>query len=188
VGVLTQNFTIMNKEQALALAQNKTVQKGALILIGGILLFIGGKKIYNYIKQKRAENEAKHAAENAQKVLKAAGVDSSITDAQAQSYANTLLNAFDRTGTDTNAVREVLSHIKTKGDYYVVKKCFGTPEYGTFGKPMWGSGTPMNLTEWARKELTGDLLDKMVNFDQQLLSSNLGSTSTPQNNEPFVIL
>ncbi len=187
MGVLTQNFTTMNKEQALELAQNKTVQKAALFLVGGVLLFIGGRKIYNYIKQKKAENEAKHAAENAQKVLKAAGIESSLTEAQAQSYANTLLNAFDRMGTDTDAVREVLSNIKTKGDYYMVKKCFGTPEYGTYGKPMWGSGTPMNLTEWARKELSGDLLDKMVNFDTQILSSNLKGVTT-QKDEPFVIL
>ena len=178
----------MNKEQALELAQNKTVQKAALFLVGGVLLFIGGRKIYNYIKQKKAENDAKHAAENAQKVLKAAGVESQLTEAAAQSYADTLLNAFDGMGTDTTAVREVLSHIKSKGDYYMVKKCFGTPEYGTHGKPMWGSGTPMNLTEWARQELSGDLLDKMVNFDEQLLNANLNGVTTTKKNEPFVIL
>jgi hypothetical protein len=88
-----------------------------------------------------------------------------ITNAEAVSYANKLLAAFDRMGTDEDSVRNILLNSGlTNNDVKLIVKAFGIQKYGTFGKAMWG-GTLLDLMGWIREEISGTLLaDLQVRF------------------------
>jgi len=88
-----------------------------------------------------------------------------ITTAQALSYANKLLAAFDRIGTDTDMVRTIfLESGLTDNDIRLIVKAFGMQKYGYVGKAVWG-GTLLDLMGWIREECSGTLLaDLRVRF------------------------
>ena len=159
------------------------------VIIGVIGAAVVGFLVYRKIK---AAKEAKAAEEQRNKdisasqqtidKLAAAGLQTTLNDVEVLSLKDKLYNAMKDTGTDNDAIAQCFARIQTKGDWYAVMKAFGTPAYGTFGAPVFGSGTPLDLIGWCREELSGEYLKKAEDL-QRLVDetgihgiSGIGST------------
>ncbi len=80
----------------------------------------------------------------------------SISKADAAALANRLFLAMDGVGTSNDVIKSVLLQVSNNLDNLrLVYNAFGTKEYGTFGSPVWGSGTPTDLKGWLHAELSG---------------------------------
>jgi len=87
-----------------------------------------------------------------------------ITQADAVIIAQKLFSAMDGMGTDEKTIMHLLIDTpRTNDDLKLIVKTFGIKEYGTFGTPWWGSGTPSDLTMWLTNELSGSYLQKLKN-------------------------
>ena len=86
-----------------------------------------------------------------------------VTRAQAEVDAKALYSAMESTGTDTDVIDNVVARYRTADDWNCLIAKFGMPAYGTFGSPVFGSGTPLTLIGWFRRELSGARLDNILN-------------------------
>lgn len=129
--------------------------------IGSFLIY----KLYKVWQSGADERNQKSALEQISS-LDSKGA-TTITTAQAVSYANKLLAAFDRVGTDTDMVRSIfLESGLTDNDIRLIVKAFGMQKYGYYGRAMWG-GTLLDLMGWIREECSGTLLaDLRVRFSK----------------------
>lgn len=130
----------------------KKVVAGLLI---GVAAIIAVRRIRTYIKGKSEENSLYDAAAYNTRTL-------SFSEGQAKLYANKLYDAMESTGTDEGMIDEVVAALKTANDWKAVISKFGMRAYGTFGAPVIGSGTPLNLVGWFRRELSGSRLQKIL--------------------------
>jgi len=125
--------------------------------IGGFLVW----KIYKKYADGAEERNLKKALE------KTTQVDNSklkITQAEAAIIAQKLFAAMDGMGTDDNTIMNLLIETaRTDDDLKLIVKTFGVKDYGTYGSPYWGSGTPSDLTMWLTNELSGSKLQTLRN-------------------------
>lgn len=133
--------------------KNPTLMVATISITAGLAI-IGGIKLVRYIKSKSAQRDAKKNNDKIQEEAKKKVLERKISDTDAKTYAKDLMDAFDGFGTDEDVIKEILLDKNLSAtDVQAIFNAFGTPEYGTFGKPMWGTGTPMNLIEWIKKEM-----------------------------------
>jgi hypothetical protein len=136
---------------------NNPIMWVAIATIGGIVIW----KMY----KKYAEGAEQR---NLQKALdKSTQVDTAkltISQADATIIAQQLFVAMDGMGTDQTTVMRLLIDIpRTNDDLKLIGKSFGLKEYGTFGSPWWGSGTPCDLPTWLVKEMSSGNMQKLRN-------------------------
>lgn len=136
---------------------NNPIMWVAISAIGGLLIW----KVY----KKYADNAEQR---NLQKALeKTTQVDTTkltINQAEAALIAQKLFSAMEGMGTDDKTIMSLLIDTpRTNDDLKLIVKTFGIKEYGTYGSPMWGSGTPSDLTTWLTNELSGSNLQKLRN-------------------------
>jgi hypothetical protein len=97
---------------------------------------------------------------------------STISDAEANNYANQLFNAMDGFGTNSNAIYTVLNKLQNKDDFRKVYNAFGKKSYYIDGSPtasayIFGYSN-LDLIEWLDKEvgysnlLTYNLIKKTI--------------------------
>ena len=78
---------------------------------------------------------------------------STITNEDAKLIADSFYTFMSGVGTDYSAIKSKWEQLN-EGDQSKVFKAFGDKEYGTYGKPLWGTGTYMNLGQWFVKEFS----------------------------------
>lgn len=148
------------KTKALAKVANIKKDKIALVAVVSILAggaVIGTIKGVRYLKSKSAQKDAEKNNDKIQQQAQEKVLERKISDADAKTYAKDLKDAFEGFGTDEGIIKEILlDNNPSATDIQAIFEAFGTPEYGTFGSPMWGTGTPMNLIEWIKKEVDND--------------------------------
>jgi hypothetical protein len=141
---------------------------GALLIAGGIVLFIVGKKIVTFIT-----GGSHFSANTMNDQLSTLDVDASnltINQADATIITNNLLVAMNWYGTDEQAIFDNLNRLQTKDDLMLIVKTFGIKLYDGFGLGEdWFSrkiSTPKDLSGWLRAELSGgDLTKAKAIFD-----------------------
>lgn len=128
----------------------------ALVAAGSIVLGVGTWAIIRAIKKHKAERDAAKRLEQRTENAEISAVTRNITDDKAQSIAEALLEAMDGIGTDETEIYNILvvNNKLTSLDLIAVYNAFGSQEYGSFGKPWWGSGEHLDLTGWIKKEMS----------------------------------
>lgn len=139
----------------------KTILRAAGIGAGAFLIYKLSASAKEKKRKKRIEAQINMEEERA--LMKSN--ERTIDDTTAQSIAQALFIAMDGTGTDEDEIEAVLitRNRLTSADIVAVNKAFGIQQYGTFGKPWWGSGEELNLVGWFKKELSnGSSLYKVL--------------------------
>ena len=160
-------------ENSLAIPSNYNVNANARVntdfKINSPIMWVGVTAISGLLIWKMYKKYADSAEQrNLQKALeKTTQVDTAkltINQAEAAIIAQKLFAAMDGVGTDTKTIISLLIDTpRTNDELKLIVKTFGVKEYGTFGAPMWGSGTPSDLTMWLTNELSGNDLQKIKN-------------------------
>lgn len=131
--------------------------KIALIALGSIIAggaVFGIVKGVRYYKSTKAEQDAKERNGEIQQQAQKKVMDRKMSDADASVKAKDLLDAMDGMGTDEEVIKRVLlDENPSVTDLQAIVNAFGTQDYGTFGKPLWGNGEKLNLMEWLKKEV-----------------------------------
>lgn len=130
----------------------KSLLKVGLLVVGGVILYRKIKSVITEYQNAKALNDI--TAYDTGKMT--------VTRAQAEVDAKALYSAMESTGTDTDIIDQVVARYKTADDWNCLIAKFGTPAYGTFGSPMFGSGTPLTLVGWFRRELSGSRLENII--------------------------
>lgn len=166
----------------------KQYMKIGVGVIGVVAAIIVGKKIFTYIKERRAEAEREKAAKDALQQLKKSGLVSNLNEEEVKLIANQLFEAFNYTwGTDLDLFDLYFGKIKNAADWYAVKKAFGKQPYGSTGTPIWGSGEELDLIGWCNRELSGSRLQKCLEWENAVASTGLKGTQH-NNNTTFQLL
>lgn len=116
----------------------KASPTGKVLIIGagiaaGVAAWFGivnplRKLIVNKLDQSKAVKESKEAKDEL-KSLEKDGVRPTISNAQAQTFTNSLVSAFEGCGTDEDAVYGIMSQMKNDADVYLLISTFGTRKY-----------------------------------------------------------
>jgi hypothetical protein len=147
----------------------KLIVYGTLLVVGGIALFIIGKKIKNLIggptfNAVTMNDQLSNLDINMSNVT--------ISQADATIISNNLLVAMNWFGTDDQAIIDNLSRLQTKEDLVLIIKTFGIKLYDGFGLGEdWLSrkiSTPKDLNGWIRAELSGSNLQKVKDIYNNL--------------------
>ena len=83
-------------------------------------------------------------------------VGSTISSEQAKAFAERLFLSMSDYGTDEDSINVVRLQLSNAGNLRAVYNAFGMRGYGSYGTPMFGSGTPTDLKGWLKNELSGD--------------------------------
>lgn len=128
----------------------------ALICAGSLVLGVGTLCIIKQINKNKAEKDAEKRLSEITDNAEQNAVVRKITDDKAKSIADALLDAMDGIGTDETEIYNILvvNNKLSSLDIVAIYKAFGVQEYGTFGKPWWGSGERLDLTGWIKKEMS----------------------------------
>ncbi len=136
---------------------NNPIMWVGIAAIGGLLIWKMYKKYADGAEQRTLQKALEKSTQ----------VDTTqltISQADAAIIAQKLFSAMDGMGTDENTIMHLLIDTpRTNDDLKLIVKTFGVKEYGTYGSPMWGSGTPSDLTIWLTNELSGSKLQKLQN-------------------------
>jgi L-fucose mutarotase/ribose pyranase (RbsD/FucU family) len=88
-----------------------------------------------------------------------------ITEIQAQDFANKLHTAMASNGTDESQIKAILIDKNlSNDDIKLIVRKFGLKDYGFFGDPTWVSRSfaeKLDLMGWLRKEVGGGLLSQL---------------------------
>lgn len=135
--------------------KNPILLVGAVSVVAGLGIFGIAKGVSAY-KNHKAEKEAKdNLTELQKKVLDSATNVQKVDDTKAKELAKQLLDAMDRIGTDLNTIQKIIiDDAPSSLDLLAIMTAFGIQEYGTFGKPLWGSGEKLNLIQWLDREIS----------------------------------
>lgn len=143
------------------MADNRTsedlskAKKYAIYVAGGLALFLVGRWAVRKWKDAQIARSYNTAIAN----LTTNKSNLTIDEQQATVKANQLYSYMEGWGTEDASIMAVLSTLKTADDWKLVIKKFGTRPYGEFGAPIIGSGSPLDLIGWLRKELnSSDLI------------------------------
>ena len=150
---LTKNFKKMSTKKIVAVACVGSVALGATAFF-----------VLRGIRRNKAEKDAKKRLSEYTDDAKQNAVVRRIDDAKAKSIAAALLDAMDGIGTDETEIYNILvmNNKLTSLDLIAVSEAFGVVEYGTFGKPWWGNGEPLDLIGWIKKELSNNSTEYML--------------------------
>lgn len=130
-------------------------KKIAVIGLGSVALAVGTWFVIKQINKHKAERDAeKRLAERTDNAEENA-VNRTIGDDKAKSIADALLDAMDGIGTDETDIYNILvvNNKLSSLDIIAIYNAFGVVEYGTFGKPWFGNGEPLDLIGWIKKEM-----------------------------------
>ncbi len=130
-------------------------KKIAVIGLGSVALAVGTWFVIKQINKNKAERDAeKRLAERTDNAEENA-VNRMIGDDKAKSIADALLDAMDGIGTDETEIYNILvvNNKLSSLDIIAIYNAFGVVEYGTFGKPWFGNGEPLDLIGWIKKEM-----------------------------------
>ncbi len=136
------------------------LQKIGIYAVGGLLLFVIGRRVISQIKESWQQNKEENALK---KLTEPSKSKMTISSAEATNYAKQLHTAMASMGTDTDTIDNVISKLSNGDDWKAVINAFGMKEYGTWGSPMWGNGEMIGLVDWFKKELSGSRLTKIMN-------------------------
>lgn len=112
-----------------------------------ILAVIGGFIGWRYIRSFFNANHIKTTYSS---------IGATISKEQAIAYAERLYNSMKDFGTDEDELNSVRLMLTNSANLRLVYNEFGLRGYGSFGSPMFGSGTPTDLKGWIKNELGGD--------------------------------
>lgn len=125
----------------------------AVLLLGGGIFAIA--KISRYAKQRKLQREREKLLNQESEDAFANLNGRRITDSTAKNVAEQLLVAMDGVGTDTTVIKRLLVDDNlTSADLIAIHQFFGIQEYGTFGKPWFGSGEKLDLRGWIKREIS----------------------------------
>lgn len=91
-------------------------------------------------------------------------VGSTITDQQANAFANGLYTAMAQLGTDEESIQNIFAQLKTQANYNKVSNAFGQRGYNIttgLGDDLLFN-TPFNLGQWLRYELSSTEIQKLT--------------------------
>lgn len=93
--------------------------------------------------------------------------NATISEQTASELSELAWQAMEEMGTDEDQLEEVYNKIgKNIDNLRLVHNSFGNRPYGTFGSPMFGSGTSLSFKGWIDRELSGDSRRKWDNLFQ----------------------
>lgn len=135
------------------LLNNKsTIAKVAILGAGGFATY----KIFGWLKERNRKKKLREIADSEmERALENSNIPT-IDEMRAKEIAEALYNAMSGFGTNEDLISDILvvRNRFTSGDIILINNAFGLQDYGTYGSPMWGDGTPLNLVGWLRNELS----------------------------------
>ena len=141
-------------------------QKKAIMIGGGVLVLGIGYVVYKKIVMTKADGD-KTEMESNLRYLKIDNKKLTIDEGKAMMMAQNLFDAMDGIGTDTRTIHSTLEKIRTQADLLYVIRSFGIKLYGSAGQAdSWiskatGYASPLNLSGWFKKEVSGSDLDRV---------------------------
>ena len=134
---------------------NNPIMWVGIAAVASLLIF----KIYKKYADGAEQRNLKKALEKTTQVDKN---KLTINEAEAAIIAQKLFAAMDGMGTDEDTIMNLLINTsRANDDIKLIVSAFGVKEYGTYGSPWWGSGTPSDLTMWLTNEMSGSKLEKL---------------------------
>ncbi|MDR1544895.1 MAG: hypothetical protein LBS50_10950 [Prevotellaceae bacterium] len=137
-----------------ALEQQKFALKVGLGAIGVIGAIIGTVFLVKYLNKTKTERDLEKTLNE---IADVDGSKLTLSKAQALTYANKLHELMKGFGTSDEAQIEdiIINKAVTADDLRLIVQQFGVKPYGTFGEPMFGSGTLKDLMGWIKEEIGG---------------------------------
>lgn len=153
------------KEKAKAGAQkanaflqgNPTAKKVLIWGVGGLTVFIVGRKIFNKWRDSRLDREYDNAIQS----LTVNTSKTTLSDSEASSIAAGLKAAMNKVGTDEKAIDTLWAQITNADDCKLVIKKFGIQGYRNGGASTSDKARQIGLIGWLREELSGSRLKKI---------------------------
>jgi hypothetical protein len=122
------------------------------------------KLIVSKLDQSKSSKEGKEAKQELDK-LEDQGISPTINDAQAESFSNSLVSAFEGCGTDEDAVYNIMRQLKNDADVYKLLNKYGIRKYDACGP--WTGDT--------EKSLAGAISDELDAFEKATVNGILKS-------------
>ena len=124
--------------------------KGAIIVGGGLVLYLIGDSIWGAVKQAKQNAANLKTASDAVDFLNslaAQGVTPSVPDAQFQSWSNSLVVALSGCSTDHAALETIFNNLNNTADVYKLIAVFGSQSISgcTVLWIPWTSGMTLSL-------------------------------------------
>ena len=149
------NAIPMNVNTNADMSINKPIMWVGIAAIGGLL-------VWKIVKNHTAGAEQRNLEKALNQVTVVNTSQLTITQAEAVVIAQKLFSAMESMGTDEKVIMDLLINTpRTNDDLKLIVRTFGLKEYGTFGSPMWGKGTPSDLSTWIRNEMSGSKLTQL---------------------------
>jgi hypothetical protein len=136
-----------------------------VVIVGGLAVSYfavrgGWKIVKGKLDASKYQKEGKDAANQLHDLSKR-GVRPTITSTQAQSFCNSLVQAFDGCGTDETAIYGVMGQMKNDADIYLLISTYGTRKYAGCGPwSMFSSDKQVSLSAAISDEL--DTFEKLI--------------------------
>lgn len=143
------------------------IAKAVVVIGGGAIAWFGvlnpiRKLIVSKLDMSKMAKEGTEARNTLQDLSKK-GVKPTISDAQAQSFANSLVSAFGGCGTDEDAIYSIMKQMKNDADVYKLISTYGIRKYddcGLFGGEVESS-------------LSAAISDELDSFEKQVVNGYL---------------
>jgi uncharacterized protein (UPF0333 family) len=125
----------------------KLLFNAIIVIIVLIIIYIVYRKVNKAIKEAKAARQSKESVAASENAI----IVNALTyaDSDYHAMADKLFRAMDGAGTDTDAIEEVISKIRTKSDWNAIVKAFDIRE-----TTAWYSRFKGNLIEWLTDELS----------------------------------
>ncbi len=142
--------------------------KGIIAVAGTAAAIIGGYKMYQYYEKKAAEKDSQAVANGADSEYKKElqkGGGLSFPQTNYEALANTLVKLFDgceSTGSEIQAIKEIIKGVKNKTDWYFLIKIFGNRDIADCGTFGFGK-TNYDLITLLKDQLDTQLLGESIN-------------------------
>lgn len=149
-----------------------TWAKGVIVVGGAaVTWFAIGAPLVKAIKKKLSVGNKVREGKEAQQelaTLAKQGIKPTISDAQAESFANALRIAFSGCGTDEAAIYRVIASLNNDADVYKLISTYGVREY--VDCPWWSVGFGSGKTQ---QTLSGAISDELNSMEKAMLNSIL---------------
>lgn len=146
--------------------------KGVVVVGGGLILFLVGKRVYKAVFPNEAERKNRQLFNDVGKEInnyQNAGLKASFVDSQYETFANTIYNSMRfASGDDYATVELTMKRMKNNLDVAKLIKAFGKRQDYFFGIP---TGDPMDLFTYIQKELGNEYLG-LTNYRVRNINSD----------------